>query len=112
MAAESPLILVAEIEPTETAYFSVGSSVRVHLSVVDADTKQPTNPDVLELVFTAPFTASVTYTLGVQSEIVQDALGLFHADIPIALPGQNTMQYLAQLNSISCGSNTTEVYAW
>lgn len=112
MAAESPLILVAEIEPTETVYFSVGSSVRVHLAVSDADTKLPVTPDSLQFIFTAPFQSPVTYTLGVQTEIVQDSLGLFHSDVPIALAGKNTFQYLAQLNSIPCGSNTVEIYAW
>jgi hypothetical protein len=106
------LILVAEIEPTETAFFSVGSSVRVHLACFDADTKQYTNPDQLQFVFTAPWTAPVTSTFGVGGEIVQDAVGLFHADTPLALAGQNTFQYLAQLNSVACGSNSTEVYAW
>ncbi len=110
MATESPLILVAEIEPTETVYFSVGSSVRVHLAAFDADTKQPVNPDVLQFVFTAPFVTPATSTVG--SGIVQDALGLFHADTPLTLAGKNTFQYLAQLNSIPCGSNTVETYAW
>lgn len=110
MSAEEPLLLVVEIEPTETAFFSVGQSVRVHLNIVDADEKQQTDPDVLTFTVTAPFTAPVTYTYGVGSKIVQNEQGNYQADVELIASGKWMFQYVGTLNSISCGSNTTVIY--
>ena len=110
MAAETPLILVVEIEPANTVYFAVGASVRLHLNIVDADQGLQTNPDVLTLTVSPQFGSPTTYTYGVGTEIVLNSLGNFQADIPVALAVKYRLQFQASLNSINCGTNTTEVY--
>jgi hypothetical protein len=112
MATEAPVLLIVEIEPTETASLAVGASFRSHLTVLDADSRQPVDPDsgYPHLIKTPPFTSPTTYTLGgIGSIIVRDSVGVFHADIPITLPGNNRHQWLVTMGGISVGSNTTQL---
>jgi len=104
--------MVTELEPAETTYLEVGQSYRLHLQIVDADSKQPVDPDATypQLIVTPPYTAPITYELGgVGSPIVRNSQGNYQADIPITLAGKNRAQYVAAINGVSVGSNTTQV---
>lgn len=112
MADGAPVLMIVEIEPQETAFLEVGQSYRSHLQIVDADSKQPVDPDSTfpQLIVTPPFTAPTTYQLGgVGSPIVRNSQGNYQADIPLSLAGKNRSQWIASINTVPVGSNTTEV---
>lgn len=111
MATEAPVLLIVEIEPTETDYIAVGASVRMHLQIVDADSKQAVDPDAgyPTLTFRAPFTTAVVYNNVSSPAVIKDGTGLYHIDIPITKPGTNRFQWLALMGGVSAGSNTTTI---
>lgn len=111
MAAEQPLLLVAELQPPETAYFPVGGSVRVHLYVVDAEQRLQQDPDRLTFTLTAPHITPVVYVYGTDPQIVRVAQGEYYTDFSHTSPGKWKQQYIAILDSINCGSNTTQTIA-
>lgn len=104
MAAEASLILVTEIEPTETAFFEINSSVRYHLSVINADTKALTDADTLTLTITPPYAASTTPT----PTHVQ--LGVYYYDVILTAPGKWRLgPYQAVLGGVNVGSSTKSI---
>lgn len=109
MATEAPVLLIVEIEPSETASLAVGASYRSHLKILDADSRVPVDPDTNfpTLTVTPPFVAATVYQFGVGATIVKDAVGLYHADVPITLAGRNRHQWLVTMGGVSTGSNTT-----
>ena len=111
MAAEAPVLITTEIEPSETVYLAVGASLRIHANFVNADSKIVVDPDTLTLAVTPPFTAATTYTYGVGAVIVKNSAGIYQADIALSSPGQWRLQWLATLGSVLVGSNTTVVEA-
>lgn len=111
MAAEAPLLIVVEFEPAETSFLAVGATLRLHAALMDADTKQPVDPDTLTLSVKPPFTTPTVYTYGSGSFIVKNEVGNYQADPALSVAGQWRFQYLATLNSISVASNTVVMQA-
>jgi hypothetical protein len=62
-----------------------GDTRRLTLTVSEGGT--PTTPTALTLTLIAPDGTATTYTLGVDATIVQDAPGVFHADIVLDQAG-------------------------
>jgi len=110
MAAEQPLLLVTEVEPQEINSFEIGSSVRLHLSIVDAEKRLPVDPDVLQLIVAPPYQSPTTYTYGIGTEIVKSSTGAYYADTSFTVSGKWNLQYIAILSSVSVGSNTSLFY--
>lgn len=111
MATEAPVLLIVEIEPVETASLAVGASYRSHLQILDADSRQPVDPDTdyPQLVVTPPFQSSSTYNYGTGSTITKNSTGNYQADIPIELAGKNLSRWTVEMGGVATGSNTTEV---
>lgn len=111
MATEAPVLLIVEIEPAETASLAVGASYRSHLQILDADSRQPVDPDTNypQLIVTPPFQSSTTYSYGTGSVIIKNSTGNYQADIPMALAGTNRSRWTVEMGSVATGSNTTEV---
>jgi len=112
MADGIPVLMIVEIEPTETDFMEVGGSYRSHLQILNVDTRDPVDPDATypQLIVTPPYGTPVTYVLGgVGSIIVRNSQGNFQADIPIARAGKNRSQWFASVNAVPVGSNTSQL---
>lgn len=64
----------------------IGDMVTVSTSVTDAS-GTAVDPSALVLRVHRPVSAELVYTYGTDPEIVQDAAGQYHADIPVTEPG-------------------------
>ncbi len=67
--------------------YTPGQVARLTLAVADL-AGAASDPGAVQLKIKAPDATLVVYTYGVDSELVRDSLGKFHADIPLPAAGQ------------------------
>ena len=65
----------------------LGDLVRVSAEFSDVATETALDPDVVKLSVRAPGIATVTYTYGVDAEVVKDSTGNYHADLNASVAG-------------------------
>ncbi|KIO49601.1 hypothetical protein [Nitrosospira sp. NpAV] len=70
------------------ASYLIGSVVRVSVSITDCATNILADPGGLILKVKPPAEAPTTFTYGVDSEVIKDADGVYHADITLDKSGE------------------------
>lgn len=65
-----------------------GSTARIDLGIADTIQGVAYDPGVLRLTLISPQNEITTYTYGVDSQLVKDASGSYHADLTFPSPGK------------------------
>jgi hypothetical protein len=112
MAGLNPVDVQLSLEPPLTSYMPLNTSATLRVAFVDANSKQPVDPD-----------ASVFQTLQppqidnpIPGALIRDAVGMYHVVVSFASAvGKWLLQVIAQGNpgllSIGSGTLVVNVYA-